>query len=142
MKREYPERPIVGVGGVIFQEEAVLLVRRDQEPGKGQWSLPGGVVELGESLSDTLRRELWEEVLVRIQIGGQIGTFDRIICDQEDRVQYHYVLVDFWGWVVSGDPRPASDVSEVRVVPLDELDMVEISLDLKEMIRRAISMRR
>jgi 8-oxo-dGTP diphosphatase len=141
MKREYPENPIVGVAAVIFSGGSVLLARRDQEPARGQWSLPGGGVELGESLVDALRRELLEEISIKVEIGGLIGVFDRVIKDRENRVRYHYVLVDYWGWIASGQPRPGSDISELRLVDLEELDSFEISNELKETVWKAADMR-
>jgi len=137
MKREYPEYPIVGVSAVIFVDKSVLLVRRKQEPAKGQWSLPGGAVELGEGTLEALARELWEELSVKIAVGGLVGVFDKIFHDHKNRVQYHYVIVDYWGWLVEGTPHPASDVSEALLVPLDELEEFDADKDLKETIRKA-----
>ncbi|UCF83417.1 MAG: NUDIX hydrolase [Desulfobacteraceae bacterium] len=142
MKRDYPEGPIVGVAAVIFSGESVLMARRNQEPGRGQWSLPGGGVELGESLLDALRRELLEEISIKVDIGGLIGVFDRVIRDRENKVRYHYVLIDFWGWITSGQPRHGSDISELRFVPLEELDLFEISKEIKETVRKAVDMRK
>jgi ADP-ribose pyrophosphatase YjhB (NUDIX family) len=113
MKREYPGKPIVGVGGIIFKGKTVLLAKRDQEPGFGQWSVPGGAVELGETLEEALRREIREELSVAIHIGGLVRVLDKIIRDQWNRIQYHYVIVDYWGTVDSGTPSAGSDVSEV-----------------------------
>jgi ADP-ribose pyrophosphatase YjhB (NUDIX family) len=142
MNREYPDRPIVGVGAVIFVDQAILLVRRNQEPGRGEWSLPGGVVELGETLSEALKRELREEVSIGIRIGGLISVFDRLVRDQENRVQYHYILVDYWGWMTSGRPHPGSDVSEVQLVGPGQLDSFEIGGELKDTIWTAADMRK
>jgi ADP-ribose pyrophosphatase YjhB (NUDIX family) len=141
LKREYPERPIVGVGAVIMDNQEVLLVRRKQEPGKGQWSLPGGVVKVGESLKAAIERELFEEVSIQIEIGGLIGVFDRIIHDKHNRIQYHYVLVDYWGRTISGHPKPGSDISAVRSVPLRELEAFEIGGEVKDTIAAAVEMR-
>jgi ADP-ribose pyrophosphatase YjhB (NUDIX family) len=141
MKREYPEAPIVGVGGVIFKDSSVLLVKRGQEPGKGQWSLPGGVVELGETLTDALKRELLEEVSLEIEIGGLVKLLDRILRDSEQKVQYHYVIVDYWGWMVSGELRPASDVSDARFVTLNQLKKMGVHHLVEETVRTAIGMR-
>jgi len=141
LKREYPERPIVGVGAVIMDDQVVLMVRRKQEPGKGQWSLPGGVVKVGESLKEAIKRELLEEVSIQIEIGGLVGVFDRIIHDRHNRIQYHYVLVDYWGWTISGHPKPGSDISAVRSVPLRELEACEIGRDVKDTILAAVEMR-
>lgn len=137
MKREYPEHPIVGVSAVILVDKSVLLVRRKQEPAKGQWSLPGGAVELGEGILEALARELQEELSVKIEVGGLIGVFDKIFHDPKNQVQYHYVLVDYWGWLVEGDPSPSSDISEALLVPLDELDGFDTDRELKETIRKA-----
>ena len=137
MKREYPERPIVGVSVVIFVDKSVLLVRRKQEPAKGQWSLPGGAVELGEGILEALARELQEELSVKIAVGGLVGVFDKIFHDRKNQVQYHYVVVDYWGWLVEGHPTPASDVSEALLVPLDELAEFDVDQELKETIRKA-----
>ena len=141
MKREYPEGPIVAVAAVIFSDGSVLLARRNQEPGKGQWSLPGGAVELGESHLEALKRELREEASINVEFGGLIGVFDRIVQDQENRVRYHYVIVDYWGWIDSGQPKPGSDVSNLRLVPLEEFDEFAISKELKETVWKAVDMR-
>ena len=137
MKREYPEHPIVGVSAVIFVDKSVLLVRRKQEPARGQWSLPGGAVELGESILEALARELQEELSVKIAVGGLVGVFDKIFHDHKNQVQYHYVLVDYWGWLVEGHPTPASDVSEALLVPLDKLEEFDADKELKDTIRKA-----
>ena len=137
MKREYPERPIVGVSAVILVDKSVLLVRRKQEPAKGQWSLPGGAVELGEGILEALERELREELSVKIKVGGLVGVFDKIYHDYKNQVRYHYVLVDYWGWLAEGNPRPSSDVSEVVLVALDELEEFDADRELKDTIRKA-----
>ena len=142
MKREYPEHPIVGVGAAIFEQETILLVRRNQEPARGQWSLPGGMVELGESLLVALRRELWEETSVKVEVGGLLGAFDKIFHDLENRVQYHYVVIDYWGRIASGQPRPGSDISEVQLVPIKGLDAFEIDRDLRSTIMKAVDLRK
>jgi ADP-ribose pyrophosphatase YjhB (NUDIX family) len=120
MKREYPERPIVAVGGIIFHEDTVLLVRRNREPAMGQWSLPGVAVELGERLEEALKREIREEVSVEIGIGGLVRLLDRVVHDKKGNVQFHYVIADYWGWKVSGQPHAASDISDARFVSLKE----------------------
>lgn len=141
MKREYPEHPIVGVGGAFFDGDAVLLVRRGQEPAKGQWSLPGGAVELGETHIEALKREVREETTVEIWVGGLIGVFDRIFYDHEGAAKYHYVLIDYWGRIISGRPKASSDISEVRLVPLQELESFGISPELRDAISQAAHMR-
>ncbi len=95
MKRDYPEHPIIGVGAVIVNGDRALIVRRDTEPLKGEWSVPGGVLELGEKLRDGVAREALEETGLRVEVGELLDVFDSIFPDAEGRTQYHYVLIDF-----------------------------------------------
>jgi len=141
LKREYPESPIVGVGGVIFDGASVLLAKRGQEPAKGTWSLPGGAVELGEKAIDALKREIREEIGIEIQVGGLIRVLDRIIQDEERRIRYHYVIVDYWGWKTSGEPKPGSDTSDICFVPLEEIQKKDIHREVQETILMAAKLR-
>ena len=141
MKREYPEAPIIGVGGVIFHEDSVLLVKRAQEPGKGQWSYPGGAVELGETLIEALKREIYEEASLEIEVKGLVRILDRIITDQEKRVQFHYVIADYWGWKVSGELHPASDISDACFVPLNQVQNMGVQPVVEETLLMAIKSR-
>jgi 8-oxo-dGTP diphosphatase len=142
LKREYPESPIVGVGGVIFDGDSVLLAKRGQEPAKGTWSLPGGAVELGEKIIDAMKREIREEVAIEIEVGGLIRVLDRILRDQDRRIQYHYVIVDYWGWKVSGEPNPGSDTSEICFVPLKDIRKKDIHREVLETILMAAELRK
>ena len=141
MQREYPAHPILGVGGIIFNGNRVLLAKRNKAPGKGQWSLPGGMVELGETLEQALLREIREEVGIEIRIGGLARLLDRIIHDDRQRVQYHYVIVDYWAEMVAGEPRAASDVSDLRFAPLGEVGNMEVHRDVKDTIGIAAKLR-
>ena len=141
MRREYPEAPIVGVGGIIFKDDSILLVKRAQEPGKGQWSLPGGAVELGETLTHALKREINEEVSIKIEIGGLVRVLDRIVHDAQNRFRYHYVIADYWGRMVSGKLRPASDVSDARFIAIGQLKKMGVHQLVEETVRMAIGMR-
>lgn len=141
MKREHPERPFVGVSAVVFYEQSVLLARRNQNPGRGQWSLPGGIVELGETHLEALKRELLEEVSITIEVGGLVGVFDRVIRDGDGRIHYHYVIVDYWGCIASGHPKPGSDISEVRLVATEDIETCAIDPELRDTILRAVEMR-
>jgi ADP-ribose pyrophosphatase YjhB (NUDIX family) len=115
MQREFPEAPLVGVGAVIVDQGRVLLVRRGREPLKGQWSLPGGLLELGESLSAGVVREVREETGLTVEPVELIELLDRIHREGE-RVRYHYVIADYLCWVTGGDLKAASDAEAVRWV--------------------------
>ena len=108
--RQYPERPIVGVGAVIVDDGKVVLVQRKYEPLKGHWSLPGGMVEIGETLETALAREMLEETGLRVDVGPVIEVFDRIMRDEEHRVRYHFVLIDYLCWPADGSLQAGSDV--------------------------------
>ena len=108
--RQYPERPIVGVGAVIVEDGKVLLIRRRYEPLKGHWSLPGGMVEVGETLEAALAREMLEETGLVVDVGPVIEVFDRIMRDEDRRVRYHFVLIDYLCRATAGELRAGSDV--------------------------------
>jgi len=134
MKRHYPEQPLVGVAAVIFKGEEVLLVRRGQEPAKGVWSLPGGLVEVGESLVEAVKREIKEETGLTVAILGVTAVLERIYRDSDDRIAYHYILIDFICEYEAGDLRPGSDIDDARFVAAADLN----SLDLPEFTARVI----
>jgi 8-oxo-dGTP diphosphatase len=137
VRREYPEAPLVGVGGVILHKGKVLLIRRGQEPGKDTWGLPGGLVEVGETIAEALRREVAEETGLEVDPGPVLGIFEPITRDEESRVRYHYVVIDLLATVRGGALRPASDVADARWVGLDELTTYPLRRETLEMIRRA-----
>src|ERR1700760_135563 len=109
MNREFPEHPLIGVGSIIIENDCVLLVKRAHPPIKGQWSIPGGVLEVGEMLREAAIREAREETGLIVDPGDLLGVFDRILRDPYHRVQYHYVLIDFLCRRVGGELRAASD---------------------------------
>jgi mutator protein MutT len=126
--RQYPERPIVGVGAVIVDEGRVVLIKRKYEPLKGHWSLPGGMVEIGETLESALSREMLEETGLRVDVGPVIEVFDRIMHDEQKRVRYHFVLIDYLCWPAGGTLTPGSDVDAaiwVDPVALAQYDLTE-----------------
>ena len=139
MKRHYPDQPIVGVGAVVFREDTVLLVRRGKEPAKGEWSLPGGAVEVGETLEEALRRELREETGIEVEILGLSAVLERLFPDAEGKISYHYVLLDFLCRYASGEPRPSSDVLELCFTPLSQLDTFQLASLTREVIDRAFA---
>lgn len=139
--REFPDAPRVGVGAVVLDGERVLLVKRGKPPGQGKWSLPGGLVGLGERLEDAAAREVEEECGLRVRILGLCGVIDRIVRENgADPVRYHWVIVDYVAAVVGGALRAGSDAAEARWVPVTELGQYETTEGLAEMIDRAVNL--
>jgi 8-oxo-dGTP diphosphatase len=121
VRREFPEAPIVGVGAVVIDGTKVLLVRRGHEPLKGQWSLPGGALELGETLQHGVVREVQEETGLAVIPAGIVEVLDRISREESGQIRYHYVLIDFLCRVSGGSLLSGSDADEVRWVAREEL---------------------
>jgi ADP-ribose pyrophosphatase YjhB (NUDIX family) len=138
MKRDYPERPIIGVGAVIVEGGRVLLVRRDTEPLRGEWSVPGGMLELGEKLRDGVRREALEETGVKVEPGEVLDVFDSIFTDALGKTQYHYVLIDYLCRVISGEAQAGSDVSDVRWVSLEALPAMGLRESVEQVVRKGL----
>ena len=131
--RAYPDRPILGVGAVVLMDGRVVLVKRAHEPLKGEWSLPGGVVELGETLEQAIVREVAEETGLDVQVGPVIEVFDRIALDAQQKVEYHYVLVDYLCRATGGTLAGGSDASDVTLADpaaLDPYRLTEKTLDV------------
>jgi ADP-ribose pyrophosphatase YjhB (NUDIX family) len=137
MKRDYPERPIVGVGAVIIDQARVLLIKRGSPPLLGEWSLPGGVVELGETLRSAAERESLEETGLLVTAGEVIEVLDRIIPGREGAPQYHYVLIDFLCSVQGGELRAGGDAADVRWAKESELAEYKLERPAMEVIRKA-----
>lgn len=140
MSREYPERPLLGVGGVVIDDGRVLLVRRASEPLKGEWSIPGGLVELGEKLLDAIKREVLEETGLLVEPGEVLELFDSIWRDAEGRCQYHYVLVDYLCQVTGGKLQAATDVSDARWASVEELPDFKLRPATESVIRKGLGL--
>jgi len=140
--RQYPERPIVGVGAVIVDDGKVVLIRRRYEPLAGQWSLPGGAVELGETLEASVVREMQEETGLDVEVGPVIEVFDRITLDDARRIRYHYVLVDYLCWIAGGELRAGSDVDAAVLVDPSELAPYGLTTKATAVIERALQLAR
>ena len=136
MKREFPEFPLVGVGAIIIQNDRVLLVKRAHPPIQGQWSIPGGVLEVGELVREAAIREAREETGLIVQPADLLGVYDRILRNEEQRVQYHYVLVDFLCRPVGGELQAASDAAEVRWFTRQELSPLKLAEDTQDVIEK------
>jgi 8-oxo-dGTP diphosphatase len=137
IKRQYPELPILGVGALIIERDRILLVERGREPLKGWWSLPGGVVEVGERLEDAARREVREETGLEVEIVCLMDVFERIMRDAGGRPEYHWVLMDYLCRVVGGELCAADDASGVRWVTEPELPNLRITEGTPAVIAKA-----
>jgi 8-oxo-dGTP diphosphatase len=135
MNREYPDSPLVGVGAIIIDEGRVLLVKRGHPPRAGEWSIPGGVLELGETLREAAVREAREETCLTVETAELLGVYDRVLRDNEGRTLYHFVLIDFLCWPVAGDAEAADDANEVRWFTPDEIADLGLAEDTAQVIR-------
>ncbi len=135
MKREYPDSPLVGVGAVIIEDGRVLLVKRGHPPLAGEWSIPGGVLELGETLRQAAVREAEEETCLKVAPSEMLGVYDRVLRDDAGRTLYHYVLVDFLCRRVAGEPRAAGDAAELGWYTLEQVGKLALAADTLEVIR-------
>jgi 8-oxo-dGTP diphosphatase len=142
MKREYPECPLVGVGAIVVQEGRVLLVRRGQAPLLGEWSLPGGVLECGETLREAAVREAREETGLIVEPGELLGVYERVTRDEAGRVRYHYVLIDFLCRVAGGELKAGSDAADARWLTPGELDSLKLPEDTRDVIRKGLEQER
>jgi ADP-ribose pyrophosphatase YjhB (NUDIX family) len=142
MAHEFPDGPVVGVGAVVLHQDGrVLLIKRAHEPRKGEWSLPGGRVELGESLVDATRREIREETGLDIEVGPLIEVFDRIH-RRDGRVQYHFVIADYLAWARGGELRASDDAEAVAWVSLGELEAYRVNEHARRVIEGGIAIAR
>ena len=149
MAREYPERPVVGIGGVVIESGRALLIKRGTEPLLGQWSIPGGTLELGESLQQGVARELLEETGLVVQVLDMIEVFDRIfteprasLCEPESRPKYHYVIVDYLCARLGGEAQAGSDVTDIAFAAEHELESYHLTPTATRVLRRAFAMDR
>jgi 8-oxo-dGTP diphosphatase len=136
--RVYPARPIVGVGAVIVMDEKIVLIKRRFEPLAGQWSLPGGSLEVGETLEAGVAREMLEETGLHVDVGPVVDVFDRILLDGDHKVRYHFVLIDYLCTPRGGQLRAASDVADVALVAPDDLGPYRLTPKADAVIRKAL----
>ena len=135
---EYPESPQIAVGAIVIRDDRILLVKRRKPPGKGLWSIPGGRVELGETLKEAAEREVKEEAGVIIRAEDPVHTFDLIDRDDQGCIRFHYVIVDLRADYVSGKPNPSSDACEARWVTAQELEELPVSRTTRKFLKEII----
>lgn len=136
MKREYPSHPVVGVGAVICKEGKMILVKRGSSPGRDKWSIPGGIVELGEKVRETIVREVREECNLEVEAASLIDVVDNLIPDREGRLRYHFIILDFFTKLKGGKIKSGSDVLDVRWVPLNKVDSYDLTQTFREFFQR------
>jgi 8-oxo-dGTP diphosphatase len=148
MKREYPESPLVGVGAVVIRhnsdahhnaEKRVLLIRRGTAPLLGEWSLPGGGLECGETLREAVAREAREETGLVVEPTEMLGVYERLIRDDQRRIRYHYVLIDFLCHPVGGDLKAGSDAADVRWFTQEELPALNLAYDANDVVLKGLA---
>ncbi len=136
MKRKFPEIPLVGVGAIIIEGPHVVLVKRAHPPLQDQWSIPGGVLEVGELVREAAVREAREETGLVVEPGELLGVYDRVLRDSEQRVEYHYVLIDFLCRRVAGDLQASGDAAEVGWFTREQLLAMKLAEDTLEVIHK------
>lgn len=134
-KNDYPRDPRVAVGAVVFKEGRVLLVRRGQAPAENLWAIPGGSVEIGETLQEAAEREILEETGVEIRAAKPIYTFDVIDRDQNGKIRFHYVIIDLSADYVTGEPAPGDDAIEARWVSEQEIKELQVSAPTLKLLK-------
>ncbi len=139
-RREYPERPIIGVGGVVISDGRVLLVRRAGPPLQGRWSIPGGILEVGETLIEGVRRELAEETGIDVRVRTLIEVFERIDRDPSGKLQYHFVVLDYLCEAARGTARAGSDVTEVAWAAPAELEKYALTEIASRVVLKAFEL--
>lgn len=141
MAREYPVAPVAAVGGVVLEGDRVLLVRRALPPRQGEWSLPGGRLELGESLADGAAREVREETGLEVAVGPVVEVFDRVHRDDAGGIRFHFVIVDFLCRVTGGTLRAGDDAADARWATRDEVTALGVNAFAAAVIGRAFRIR-
>jgi ADP-ribose pyrophosphatase YjhB (NUDIX family) len=136
VKRLYPKQPVVGVGAVIICDGKILLEKRKNEPGKGKWSIPGGLVELGESAKETAIREVREETSLEVEKPMLIDVVDNVTRDENGEIKYHFVIVDYFVKLKGGVPKASSDAAELEWVQLSDVEDYDLTKTIREFFKR------
>ena len=142
VRREYPERPMVGVGGVVIRDQRALLIRRGSAPLEGEWSIPGGMLEIGETILEGVQRELLEETAIEVKVLDLIEVFERLTRDEAGKLKYHFVILDYLCEAVRGEARAGSDVTDVAWALEAELNAYSLTPTATRVIQKAFEMAR
>jgi len=136
VKRLYPKQPVLGVGALIVCDGKLLLEKRKNEPGKGKWSIPGGLVELGESIEQTVVREVEEETGLEVEKPEHIDVVDNVVRDDNDEIKYHFVIIDYFVKLKGGTVKAASDAEELKWVALSDVEKYDLTKTFREFFQR------
>ena len=136
MKRLYPDQPIIGVGAVIVCNGKILLEKRKSEPGRGKWTVPGGLVELGESAEQTVMREVREETNLEVEDPKLIDIVNSITLDENGKIKYHFVIVDYFVKLKGGTLKAADDAAELRWVKFSKVENYDLTKSFREFFQR------
>jgi ADP-ribose pyrophosphatase YjhB (NUDIX family) len=136
MKRLYPDQPIVGIGVVIVNKGKIVLLKRGNEPGKGKWTIPGGLVDLGESVENAVIREAKEETCLDVEDPRLLDVVSNVDLDEQGKIKYHYVIIDYLVQVRGGTLTAASDAAELRWVPFDEVENYDLTSSFRLFFRQ------
>lgn len=137
MQRKYPVSPLIGVGALIHRGDKIVVVKRENEPAKGLWSIPGGLLELGELIYDGVKREVMEETGLDVEIDRLLDVIDNIVYDDDGKICYHYVLIDYLCSSSHGDLKAATDVKEAQWIKLKDVDRLPTTKTLKRLLVKA-----
>ncbi len=136
MKRMYPEQPVAGIGAVILKDAQIALIQRGNEPGRGKWTIPGGLVELGEHLEQTVIRETKEEVSLDVVNPTLLDVVDNVDIDIDGKIKYHYVILEYFVQVIGGNLKADSDAIDVQWVQLDNVENYDLTASFRAFFRK------
>jgi len=136
VKRLYPKQPVIGVGAVVICDGKILLEKRKNEPGKGKWSIPGGLVELGENVEQTVIREVKEETGLEVEKPEHIDVVDNVVRDENGEVKYHFVIIDYFVKLKGGTMKAMSDAEELRWVAFSEVEKYDLTITFRAFFQR------
>ena len=137
--REYPQRPIIAVGGVVIHDERALLIRRGQPPLEGRWSIPGGILEIGETITSAIERELKEETGISVRVLGLLEIYEKVLRDSDNRAQYHFIILDYMCEFVEGEAEAAGDVTDAAWVREEDLEKLQLTSAALRVVKKAFA---